>query len=155
MSLWIYSSFKRNQSEKAFSRGLTLCNIHHSRFVMPDDKWSTRMNTTGLIHTVFGYSALGFGGLILLLRKGSGLHRLLGYSYVLSMLALNVTALGIYRVFRTFGPFHVLALVSLASVVAGFLPAYRKKTGLKHIINGCHGRMSVCWQLRARRLVCI
>lgn len=85
------------------------------------------MSTLGLVHTICGYSALIFGGAVLLLRKGTNLHRFIGYLYIISMVILNVTALGIYRVFRTFGPFHILALMSLASVVVGFVPAYRKK----------------------------
>lgn len=87
------------------------------------------MSNVGLIHTVSGYLALTFGAGIILLRKATTLHRIAGYLYVASMVVLNVSALAIYRVFHTFGPFHVLALVSLASVVAGLVPALRRRSG--------------------------
>ncbi|HEV2292419.1 MAG TPA: hypothetical protein VGR35_01105 [Tepidisphaeraceae bacterium] len=59
-------------------------------------------------------------GLLVLLRaKGTRSHRVIGYLYVAAMLALNVTAFLIYRLYGRFGPFHVAALVSLAMVIAG------------------------------------
>jgi hypothetical protein len=38
-----------------------------------------------------------------------------------------VTALMIYRLTGTFGPFHVAALVSLATVIVGIIPAWRRR----------------------------
>jgi hypothetical protein len=43
------------------------------------------------------------------------------------MVLLNVTALAIYRLTGAFGPFHVAAILSLASVTAGIIPAVRRK----------------------------
>lgn len=43
------------------------------------------------------------------------------------MIGLNISALTIYQLFGYFRPFHVFALFSLATVFAGFIPAYRKK----------------------------
>jgi len=45
------------------------------------------------------------------------------------MLAVNGTALMIYELFGHFGPFHWMALASLASVVAGYWPARRRRAG--------------------------
>ena len=39
---------------------------------------------------------------------------------------LNVTALGIFRLTGTVGPFHVAALLSLLTVFAGIVPARRR-----------------------------
>jgi uncharacterized membrane protein len=76
------------------------------------------------------------------ITKATQLHRTLGYLYVASMLGLNVTALMIYRLFGRFGPFHVLALISLATVVAGLLPAYSKRPPGKWLRRHYEG---MCW----------
>jgi len=44
------------------------------------------------------------------------------------MVGLNVTALAIYRLTGRFGAFHVGAIVSLATVLAGFVVALRRRT---------------------------
>ena len=84
------------------------------------------MSILGVVHLGFGMLAILLGGTIFRITKGTQLHRLLGYGYVVTMLGLNITALAIYRVFGVFGPFHVLAIVSLATLVAGFVPVYFK-----------------------------
>jgi uncharacterized membrane protein len=61
------------------------------------------------------------------MRKGTRLHVQVGIGYVVSMLVMNVTALGIYRLTGNVNPFHVGALFSLATVVAGWVPAIRRK----------------------------
>jgi hypothetical protein len=43
------------------------------------------------------------------------------------MVLLNVTALMIYDLTGRFGPFHVAAIISLATVAAGYLPAFRRR----------------------------
>ena len=45
------------------------------------------------------------------------------------MVVLNTTAFGIYRLLGTFGPFHVAAILSLATLMMGFLPALFRTTG--------------------------
>lgn len=84
------------------------------------------MNVLGLFHTTCALLALGSGAAVLLRRKGTRSHRRLGWVYVASMLVLNGTALMIYRLFGGFGPFHVAAVASLLTVVAGIIPAYRR-----------------------------
>jgi uncharacterized membrane protein len=77
------------------------------------------MPSLGWIHTLAALGALLTGAAVLLTRKGTRRHRQLGWSYVVSMLLLNVTALLIYRLFGRFGPFHVGAVFSFVTVVAG------------------------------------
>lgn len=77
------------------------------------------MPTLGLTHTVAAVVALVAGAAVLLTRKGTRRHRQLGWAYVVSMLLLNATALLIYRLFGRFGPFHVGAIFSFVTVVAG------------------------------------
>jgi uncharacterized membrane protein len=77
------------------------------------------MISLGWIHTVAASTALVAGAAVLLTRKGTRRHRQLGWTYVVSMLLLNGTALLIYRLFGRFGPFHAGAIFSFITVVAG------------------------------------
>src|SRR5688500_1019404 len=77
------------------------------------------MTPLGLTHTVSAVGALAAGAAVLLTRKGTRRHRQLGWTYVVSMILLNVTALMIYRLFGRFGPFHVGAVFRLVTVLAG------------------------------------
>jgi uncharacterized membrane protein len=77
------------------------------------------MSLLGWIHTVAALAALTAGAAVLLTGKGTRRHRQLGWTYVASMVLLNATALLIYRLFGHFGPFHVAAVFSFATVVAG------------------------------------
>ena len=78
---------------------------------------------TGFIHLVSAVVALITGTAVLLLKKGSKLHIKLGYTYIGSMLLVNITAFMIYRLFGGFGIFHYAALVNLLTVLGGAIPA--------------------------------
>lgn len=100
------------------------------------------MDFIGIIHTLFAIIAIIVGLMIFLMRKGTRRHRTMGYVYIISMLGLNITALMIYKVLGFFGPFHVLALISLAALFAGWWPAYRKKPPEKWLRKHYEG---ICW----------
>jgi len=85
------------------------------------------MSNVGIVHVIFAVAAMASGAIVLLRTKGTQFHRYMGWVYAFSMLALNATALMIYRLFGTFGPFHVLALISLAFVIAGIIPAWTRR----------------------------
>ena len=80
-----------------------------------------------LVHVVAAICAIGVGSLVLAARKGTRTHRRLGWSYLGSMLLLDLTALQIYRLTGAFGPFHYAAIFSLATVLAGFVAARRRR----------------------------
>lgn len=80
----------------------------------------------GLIHLISACFALIAGTWVLVGRKGSELHKKVGYFYFVNMLILNITAFMIYRLFGGFGIFHIAAIVSLVTVVAGMIPIYFK-----------------------------
>jgi len=85
-------------------------------------------DTAGLIHLLSAVASLLFGSLVLLMKKGTNRHRLMGYVYVFSMTIMNITAFSIYRLFHGFGPFHIAALASSVTLLMGFVPAlFRKK----------------------------
>jgi uncharacterized membrane protein len=81
----------------------------------------------GLVHAAFGMASVVLGLGVVLLRKGTLLHRRVGLLYAASMFLLNVTALAIYDLFGGFGPFHALALVSLATTGAGVAHAWLQR----------------------------
>ena len=85
------------------------------------------LDPLGAAHTFFGVAALLLGLAVVFRRKGTRTHRRMGRAYALAMLSLNVTALTIYDLFGRFGPFHVAALISLATVVAGFIAVYTRR----------------------------
>jgi uncharacterized membrane protein len=76
----------------------------------------------GLLHLISALIALVTGAIVLLNTKGGLFHKRIGYVYVGSMIALNVTAFMIYRLFGTFGPFHIAALFSLVTIIGGMVP---------------------------------
>jgi uncharacterized membrane protein len=86
------------------------------------------MSTLGAVHLTAAIASLGLGAAVLLISpKGTRLHRRVGWAYALSMLALNVTALMIYRLFGVWGPFHWAAIVSLLTIVVGVAMGRRAK----------------------------
>ncbi len=85
------------------------------------------MSTLGLIHMIFGLVALVAGTVVVFLPKGGRWHRTLGHVYLTNMLALNVSALFVYRLYGRFGPFHWLALISLLSLIGGMVPLFTRR----------------------------
>ena len=76
------------------------------------------------LHIGTAISALVLGLGVFLTRKGTRLHKQLGYAYFFNMLGLNISAFFIYRLTGHFGPFHGAALASLLMLIAGFIPSY-------------------------------
>lgn len=76
----------------------------------------------GWVHSVACLIALAAGPLAFGTRKGSPRHILSGRVYVLSMVVLNLSALGIYRLGVFFFP-HMLAALTLALVAVGWASA--------------------------------
>jgi uncharacterized membrane protein len=80
----------------------------------------------GLTHFISGIFALIFGGGVLILKKGTTIHKRVGYAYVTSMVVMISTSFGIYRLFGKFGLFHFFSLVAVFSLLAGMLPMLKK-----------------------------
>lgn len=78
----------------------------------------------GAMHAALGLLALMLGLGVILLRKGTAWHRRVGLLYAATMLLLNATALAIYDLFGGFGPFHALAILSLATLAAALVPVW-------------------------------
>ena len=85
------------------------------------------MDLLGLVHTALAAVALLTGPAVFFHPKGDRYHRRVGYVYVVSMAAMNGTALMTFDLFGGWGPFHWLALMSLATLLIGFVPAWLKR----------------------------
>lgn len=85
----------------------------------------------GLTHLIAGIFAVIFGGLILILNKGTKIHRQVGYLYVLSMIVLIISSFGIYRLFNGFGLFHFFSIVATTSLLLGIIPMLKKERKTK------------------------
>ena len=72
------------------------------------------------LHIGAAVLAIIAGTAVVMRRKGTWTHRMVGYVYVAAMLALNISALAIFRRTGSFGPFHYAAVFSLVTVLAGF-----------------------------------
>lgn len=72
-------------------------------------------------HVVAAVSALCVGAAVLVLRKGTHVHRAIGSGYVVALVLVSVAALSLHRE-NTFGVFHVLAVVSVGTLAVGLVP---------------------------------
>lgn len=88
---------------------------------------SYQMDPLGLVHLISALLAMIFGMVVIFNKKGTKFHIRFGYAYTVAMLVLNITAFMIYKLFGTFGPFHIAALISTASLLGGIIPVYLKK----------------------------
>lgn len=85
------------------------------------------LDPVGTVHLFLGLLAVTLGLAVVVVRKGTAAHRRAGLFYAVVMVLLNATALMIYDLFGGFGPFHALALVSLATVTAGVVPVWLRR----------------------------
>ena len=81
----------------------------------------------GTIHVVLAIAALILGATVACRSKGDRRHRTLGYFYAISLLSVNVSALSVYEDSAGVGPFHILAVVSLVTLISGFIPAFLRR----------------------------
>lgn len=72
-------------------------------------------------HVLAALAALLTGVANLLLPKGTSTHRAVGTTYGLALVTVNMAALFLRRE-NVFGVFHALAIISLATLVAGLAP---------------------------------
>jgi uncharacterized membrane protein len=81
----------------------------------------------GYAHTSAAMAALLFGVFVFPMLKGTRLHKVLGYLYAAALFATNVTAFGLYHLTRHFGMFHIAAIVSLLTLLAGLIPVITRR----------------------------
>lgn len=77
-----------------------------------------------LIHVAAAIGALLLGGLTLLLRKGTRLHKLFGRSWVVLMLTTALVSFGIQRSGH-FSVIHILSVITLAGISSAVFAAMK------------------------------
>lgn len=87
------------------------------------------ITTLGAVHLTAAMTALVMGIAVFPAAKGTPFHRALGAGYVVAMVVVNISALGMYRLIGAFNAFHVLALVSLIAIAVGLYPLFQRKPG--------------------------
>ena len=81
----------------------------------------------GAVHLWAATAALISGAVVVLRPKGVGPHKWIGRIYLVAMVLTLGTAFSIYELFGGFGAFHIAATVSTVTIVAGIMPAWRRK----------------------------
>ncbi len=85
------------------------------------------MSAMGWIHVIGVTNGLILGAVVIFAPKLTKIHRVLGLGYLFSMLAVNVSALTIYRETGSVGPFHILAVIGLLTLGLGYNEVARKR----------------------------
>ena len=89
----------------------------------------TDASDLGGLHVTAAVLALAAAGLVLVRTKGTTAHVRLGRVYVVLLVLADVIALLTYHDSAGPGPFHVLAVVSLATLTAAVLWSPRRRRG--------------------------
>ena len=79
-------------------------------------------SSIGWFHFITAVLAMLFGTMVIFRKKGTPIHKRIGYAYVINMILLNVSSFFIVN-FDGFSIFHFFAIVSLLSVLGGIIPA--------------------------------
>lgn len=81
-----------------------------------------------LIHTLFGALTLVLGAWNLFAKKGTRLHRGVGWFYAGAMYGLLFTSFFIFNLYDGFGVFHIASILSgITLTVALYFPLRRRK----------------------------
>ncbi len=82
------------------------------------------------MHTAAAIFAAAFGCLVMILKKGTGLHRRVGYCFVVSIMLAAATSFWIKEIIdNSFSPIHILSLVTLVSVPLAIV--YRRRGNIR------------------------
>jgi uncharacterized membrane protein len=83
------------------------------------------MSILGGLHVTAAVLALAFAAIVLVLTKGTTAHVRLGRIYVVLLVLVDAFALLTYQ--NGIGPFHLLAVISLATLTAGLVWSPRRR----------------------------
>lgn len=86
----------------------------------------------GWFHFITALISMLSGTYILFKPKGTKLHKQVGYLYVLSMVLVCGSALGVYNITGYFGVFHTLAIAGLLTLIIGLSPLLIKRIHRKY-----------------------
>ena len=81
--------------------------------------WSN--DPLGKVHVYLAVFALILGPIVFFSSKGTKIHRVLGFAFLISMLSVNISALLKYDLTGHFNLFHFAAIFSLMTIVPAYL----------------------------------
>lgn len=81
----------------------------------------------GHLHLISASCALFFGAVVAVIKKGTRVHIVSGYLYLIAMLTVNISALLKYDLTGAPNMFHFFAFFSLATLGAGYAFALRRR----------------------------
>lgn len=96
----------------------------------------------GQAHLAFAIIALLAGAWVIWLRKGTRMHRFVGYTYLIAMLILNVTALSKYDLTGAPNMFHYFAIGSLLTITAAYI-AILVRSSRRTAAARAHGELMI------------
>lgn len=76
----------------------------------------------GWFHLIVALLAMIAGATVLAAPKGTRRHKTIGYVYVVLLILVCGSAMGIYRLTGRFGIFHVSAIVGFLTLAGGMIP---------------------------------
>jgi uncharacterized membrane protein len=81
------------------------------------------------IHTALAIGAVVLTVAIFTIRKGSPLHRVMGWSWVIAMAMVALSSFGIHemRLMGPFSPIHLISIFTLFSLVRGVTAARQQR----------------------------
>ena len=92
------------------------------------------------LHVMFAFIALISGMTVILRRKGGAWHKRVGYLYLVSMLAVNGSALWQADVVSS-DPFVIASFASLATLFAAMVCALKFRSSRSPALLAAHGTM--------------
>lgn len=96
----------------------------------------------GAAHFVLAIVALVLGARVLMRRKGTAWHKGQGRWFAGAMVALNVAGLFVHQDTPGYGPFHLLAIVSLGTLAGGIMMARTAGSTRARVLNHAY---FMCW----------
>lgn len=125
-------------------------------FLYPINLKPTLMETLiSYTHITASIVGLITSTIVLLAAKGTDFHRKTGYVFAIAMLIINISALMMYKLTGKFNFLHIFAIISLASLVRGMIPAIRRssKNWLRTHITGMVGAALGVWAAGIAELI--
>lgn len=89
-------------------------------------------SSLGWFHLTTALLAMLAGAFVLATHKGTKRHKQIGYIYIVSMILVCASAMGIYRLTGSFGIFHITAIVGFLTLAGGMIPMFMKNVERKY-----------------------
>ncbi len=96
----------------------------------------------GSLHVGLALLAIGLGAQVLRDRKGTRQHRVRGRWFALALLGVNGAGFFVHQDTPGYGPFHLLAIVSVGTLLGGVMMARTAGSTRARVLNHAY---FMCW----------